>query len=301
MHLSFSIVKIEEEPDEDIPGFLKADPYFGHTGSVPQNAMYLSPCFIEHFLQWWDLFGSPVSIPIRHGKLFPSDEPKSKSLGDYLNTVKYKIVINPLVIGFFCTDQDTYLKVKGGESVGLKAKMNTFSVDLHARREVIRQHENEDETTLKTERKFHEIEIGLSDIDLRVIRSSKHRNRRQSSADPKNSTTAASAYYSMSGSASIPLSDQTDSTSSSSFRNQEQQYSFQWVDRNDYVTLEMVPQQQQIPCRSKVEVFPFVFSPMFSFVRQDNENDNERRDYLRQTHDCIFGKIMGKFKELILS
>lgn len=252
--------------------------------------MYFSPCFIEHFVQWWRLFGSPVSIPIRHGKLFPTGEPKSKSLGDHLNTVKYKIVINPLAIGFFCTDQDTFLNVKGGGSAGLKARMNAFSVDLHQRREVVRQHEDEDEAALKTERNFHEIEISLSDIDLRVIRASNHRNRRRDSSDAKN-TTGASVYRSMSGSASIPLSEST--SPSSSF---EKEYSFQWVDPSDYAILDSVPQQQQMPCKSRIEVFPFVFSPLFNFVRQDNEHDAERRDYLRQTHDCIFGKATSKFK-----
>jgi hypothetical protein len=297
VHLSFSIVKLEAELDESIPDFSKDDPYFSHTGSISQNAMYLSPCFIEHFVQWWRLFGSPVSIPIRHGKLFPTDAPDSKSLRDHLNTVKYKIVINPLAIGFFCTDQDTYLNVKGGGSAGLKARMNTFTVDLHARKEVVRQHEDEDEAVLKTERNFHEIEISLSDIDLRVIRASNRRHRRRDSTDAKAAATTAEAsvYRSTSGSESIPLSEHTDS---SSFGNQEKQYSFQWMDPNDYVILDSVPQQQQIPCRSRVKVFPFVFSPLFNFVRQDNKYETERRDYLRQTHDCIFGKAMGMFQTI---
>lgn len=245
------------------------------SGSVSQNAMYLSPCFIKHFMTWYRLFGSPISLPVRQGKLFPRDEPKSPSFGEHLDTVKYKIVVSPLGIGYFCTDDEAYLDVKGGGSAGLKARVNAFSVDLHSRKEVIKVDSptTSDEAT-KTERIFHEVELELHDIDLRVVKSS-HAKGLQT-ADNKSTSTS---YY---DAASFDEDDDENST----------KYSFQWVDSKDYVLLDSVPQQNNLS-RRKIEIHPFAFSPLLYYIKQNDEVGTERRQYLRGTHDCIMGKGMG--------
>lgn len=226
--------------------------------------MYISPCFIEHFTHWYQLLGSPVSIPIRQGRLFPRAEVKHKSFGDHLNTIKYKFVINPLTIGFFCTDEETYLNVKGGGSAGLKAAVLAFSVDLHQRREV----PVEVTFAKKTPMVFHEVEVELHDIDLRVIKMS-----------------------------SLQRSNET-SDATTSLLDDDESSSNQWVDINDYVILESVSQENTR--RTKVEVHPFAFSPLFYYVKQEDEDGIEKREYLRGTHDCVMGKGMGKIRNFIL-
>ncbi|KAG2234621.1 hypothetical protein INT48_003429, partial [Thamnidium elegans] len=231
VHLSLSIIKLHQPiPDSD---------------STSQNAMYISPCFIEHFSHWYGLLGSPISIPVRQGTLFPHDQEKSKSFGEHLNTVKYKFVINPLAIGFFCTDEESYMHVKGGGSAGLKALVSQFSVDLHQRREL-----NPVDASLKAEMSFHELEIELHGIDLRVIKASQSASVEEEVLD-----------------------------------------GFQWVDPRDYVILDSVSyaHQNHIPYK-KIGVHPFAFSPLFYYVRQNDEGSTASRDYLRQTHDCIMGK-----------
>lgn len=221
--------------------------------------MYISPCFIEHFSHWYKLLGSPVSIPIRQGKLFPRTEAKSKSFGEHLNTIKYKFVINPLVIGFFCTDEESYLNVKGGGSAGLKATVHAFSVDLHQRREVI-----VETTAVKTAMIFHEVEVELHDIDLRVIKMSQVSKTNESSSE------------------------------ATSIDDDEKSSGFQWADAKDYVILDSVPQVQENNSRhTKIEVHPFAFSPLFYYVKQEDEAGTEKREYLRETHDCIMEKGMG--------
>lgn len=228
--------------------------------STSQNAMYISPCFIEHFSHWYRLLGSPISIPIRQGSLFPHDAEKSKSFGEHLNTVKYKFVINPLAIGFFCTDEESYMHVKGGGSAGLKAVVSQFSVDLHQRREL-----NAVDPSLKAEMSFHELEIELHSIDLRVIKAS------------------------LSTASSVEVEDDDEE--------EEKEDKFQWVDPRDFVILDSVSFMHQNRIRyKKIGVHPFAFSPLFYYVRQNDEGSTSSRDYLRQTHDCIMGKGIGNYK-----
>lgn len=237
--------------------------------------MHLSPCFIEHFLEWYRMFGDSISLPIRHGKLFPTDEPKARSFGELLNTIKYKIVIDPLAIGMFFTDLETYLNIKGGGSVGLKARVSSFSVDLHQRREVVKSLQK------KTEISLHEVEVQLTDIDLRVIKAIHY--KKMDLQDQRSS-------YTKSTSESVPLSDaRTEATSS--FSAEDVNSSFQWIDSKDFIIMDSIT--RQLPRYSKTEVFPFAYSPLVHFVRQTDEQDMEKREYLRQTHDCIFGKGIG--------
>lgn len=244
--------------------------------------MHLSPCFIEHFLAWYRLFGSPISLPIRQGKLFPTDELKSKSFGELLDTIKYKIVIDPLALGLFFTDLETYLNIKGGGSVGLKARVGSFNFDLHQRREVIKS--NSFNGVSKTEINLPEAEVQLTDIDLRVIRAMRYRNM---NTTPSNRSTTTKSYpKSMS-----ELSDNHTDAASSSFSAEDSNSSFQWIDSKDFVIIDSVT--RQLPHYSKTEVFPFMYSPLFHYVRQTDEQDTEKRVYLRQTHDCIFGKGIG--------
>ncbi|GAA5805686.1 hypothetical protein HPULCUR_011209 [Helicostylum pulchrum] len=234
VHLSLSIIKLHKAPPD----------------ATSQNAMYISPCFIEHFSHWYRLLGSPISIPVRQGNLFPRDAEKSKSFGEHLNTVKYKFVINPLTIGLFCTDEESYMHVKGGGSAGLKALVSQFSVDLHQRREL-----NTVDPALKAEMSFHELEIELHAIDLRVIKAS------------------------------------LSATASDDDEEEEEADEFQWVDPRDFVILDSVSFAHQNHIRyKKIRVHPFAFSPLFYYVRQNDEGSTASRDYLRQTHDCIMGK-----------
>ncbi|KAL7329844.1 Protein SABRE [Mucor circinelloides] len=295
IHLSFSIVKLENDGSSlESPDFSKDDPYFDHTGNISQNAMYLSPCFVNHFQQWFRLFGSPISIPIRQGKLFPPAEVKAKSFGELLNTIKYKIVVNPLAIGLFISDQETYLNMKGCGSVGLKARVNSFSVDLHSRREMIRPNDVEavQDDLLKTEINFHEAEVELSDIDLRVIRARHRSNATHLSTTPSKSTSTSKPQSAKSISESTAYSEDHSyhGQEASSF-DQESHCSFQWIDAKDFVILDAV-HKQPLLSRSKIDVFPFAFSPLFYYMKQHDEPGAEKRDYLRRTHECTIGNGM---------
>ncbi|KAI9483680.1 MAG: golgi-body localization protein domain-containing protein [Benjaminiella poitrasii] len=278
IHLSFSVVKLKDKESNTSSPILSCidDP-----DDISQNAMYLSPCFIDHFKQWYRLFGSPISIPIRRGKLFREETVKSRSFGELLDTIKYKILIDPLAIGLFCTDERTYLKGKGDGTVGLKARVHSFRVDLHQQKEVIASPDNKPQP--KTERNFHEAEIELTDIDLRIIKVNRRRNK---------ATSAKSSGKSVSESVYTAATDYSYYNETIYSIDDDASYNFQWVDAKDFVVLDPVPQNPTLS-HLNVEMHPFAFSPLFYFVRQNDEEGASKRKYLRQTHDCTLGKSIG--------
>lgn len=252
--------------------------------------MHISPCFLEHSVDWYRMFGGPLTLPIRQGKLFPTEELKARSFGEILDTIKFKVVIDPLAIGMFFTDLETYLNIKGGGSVGLKARVSSFSVDLHQRREVTRSIAD-GSLQNKTDINLHEAEVQLTDIDLRVVKAVHYKNTDQGDQRaPNRSTTTKTYSKSFSESTSIPISDYA----TSSFSAEDDNSSFKWIDSKDFVILDSVT--RQLPHYTKTEVFPFAYSPLFHYVKQTDEVDTEKRQYLRQTHDCIFGKGIGKYR-----
>ncbi|KAG1238897.1 hypothetical protein G6F35_000370 [Rhizopus arrhizus] len=249
VHVSFSIAQLEQQtvapavPDDE-----------QHYGSrQPHNAMYLSQCFIDHFTAWYRLFGGPLSLPIRQGTLWPTEEKRAKAFGDHLDTLKYKVLLDSLSVGFFCSEEESCLK-NGRGSVGLKAHVRDFSIDLHSRREIV-----ENQGFIKVERSFHEAKLQMSDADLRAIKASGEKGR----AD-RMKTSMDSSFHNR------------HSFADSTYSAYESMYNCRWVDPGDYILLEPLSTGNKQPEYTNTEVHPFLFSPLIYFVKQ---NDQEG-DYL---------------------
>ncbi|KAI8880775.1 hypothetical protein K501DRAFT_275281 [Backusella circina FSU 941] len=255
VHLAFSIVKLQKNKDRP------------QDNKLSGNSMYLSPCFVEHFMNWFRMFGSPLSLPVREGKLFPSGESSPpKKFGEHLNTIKYKICVNPLAIGYFCTE-DEAIPDTGG-SAGLKAIVSSFSVDLHQRREIVKTKFNDMEP-VKTEMNFHEIELQLQEIDLRAVR-----------AEYTQKTQPVKTNYHVNPNEEY----QSDVYS---LHNETSQTNY-WIDSSDFVMLS-IKSMFENP-NTKINIHPFIFSPLFHYIRQSDEHGTEKRRYLRDTHECIMGR-----------
>ncbi|KAG1591659.1 hypothetical protein G6F48_003155 [Rhizopus delemar] len=249
VHVSFSITQLEQQtvtpsvPDDE-----------QHYGSrQPHNAMYLSQCFIDHFAAWYQLFGGPLSLPIRQGTLWPTEEKRAKAFGDHLDTLKYKVLLDSLSVGFFCSEEGSCLK-NGRGSVGLKAHVRDFSIDLHSRREIV-----ENQGFIKVERSFHEVKLQMSDADLRVIKASGEKGRTGRMKTSMDSS-----------------SHNRHSFADSTYSAYESMYNCRWVDPGDYILLEPLSTGNKQPEYTNTEVHPFLFSPLIYFVKQ---NDQEG-DYL---------------------
>lgn len=243
-----------------------------HYGSrQPHNAMYLSQCFIDHFAAWYQLFGGPLSLPIRQGTLWPTEEKRAKAFGDHLDTLKYKVLLDSLSVGFFCSEEGSCLK-NGRGSVGLKAHVRDFSIDLHSRREIV-----ENQGFIKVERSFHEVKLQMSDADLRVIKASGEKGRTGRMKTSMDSS-----------------SHNRHSFADSTYSAYESMYNCRWVDPGDYILLEPLSTGNKQPEYTNTEVHPFLFSPLIYFVKQNDQEGVNKQEYLRMTHDCIMNEKIGK-------
>jgi hypothetical protein len=260
IHLAFSIVKLPNRNDKFQGNILSG------------NSMYLSPCFVEHFMNWFRMFGSPLSLPVREGNLFSSAEiSPPKKFGEHLNTIKYKICVNPLAIGYFCTEEEA--ASDAGEAAGLKAIVSSFSVDLHQRREIVRTKSNNVEP-VKTGMNFHEIELQLQEIDLRAVRVEHIQKTKQAETN----------YH-------VNPDEEYQSDGRSQYN--EVSPKNYWIDENDFVMLAIKSVLGDPD--TVINVHPFIFSPLFHYIRQSDEYGTEKRRYLRDTHDCIMGRGFGKY------
>ncbi|KAI9315392.1 golgi-body localization protein domain-containing protein [Dichotomocladium elegans] len=283
IHMSISIIKLSSEKAE------KCD-----IATANMNSMHLSPGFIDHFVTWFRLFGGAVSYPLRSGSLYPRADPRpTKKFGKHMSSMKYKVMLHPLVIGYFykdeySSDNDRHIE-ETGDSVGLKGVVAGFNVDIHQQRVVIDVTDHKlDQKRLKANWPVHEAEIHLSSIDLRAVLAS-------FSGTMPSSLSSDSAAQTV-GAPSIVVGSSGDSTDDSSVvdpdlmdgldRNEnEENEPSDWVDPDDYVELE-----RTTPIHPpSVRVLPFVYSPLIYFLKQPSRADREKYRYLRETHNCIMG------------
>lgn len=259
------------------------------------NALHLSPGFVDHFLQWFRLFGGGMGLPIRAGSLFPKEDSRaSKKFGKHLSTVKYKIVTNSLSIGWFEKDEQSLYSINGtGQTVGMKASVSSFKVDLHQRR-IITKIDSEEfgRERIKPHWLLHEAQIQLSDLDLRVVQAT------YSNIDPGDEFeygrhAAVPSFVVDETSTLNSESTQTFGSNGSEFDESSSfsdNVSLDWVDLDDYVELDL----RTPDFRPSVSVFPMMFSPNICYFKQTNREDVERYHYLHGTHECILGSAMGE-------
>ncbi|KAI8059019.1 golgi-body localization protein domain-containing protein [Gilbertella persicaria] len=285
IHVSISIIKLSsyEEADTD-------------KGNITGNSMHLTPGFMEHFVSWFRLFGGAISYPLRSGSLFPKlDTRPSQKFGRHMKTMKYKIVVNPLTVGYFLKDTtieaDNVTTEELGEHVGLKGFVKNFSVDMHMQREIVNiSNYKLDQKRLKANWPISEAEVQLKNVDLRAVRATY-------SGEANDEFTATAAASSLSAE---NLSSHADYVSDSSvnglnmmeglnYKCNNDSDSSDWVDLDDFIEMGIsVP--NVLP---NVQVLPFAFTPCIYYLRQTNRDDMEKYKYLHKTHDCILGTAIG--------
>ncbi|KAI9263182.1 golgi-body localization protein domain-containing protein [Phascolomyces articulosus] len=281
IHLSISIVKIAAEKPEKID-----------ITNATMNSMHLTPGFIDHFVTWFRLFGGAMSYPMRNGPLFPRLDPRpTKKFGKHMRSMKYKVVLHPLTIGYFYKDQNSIedRRVEDmGDSVGLKALVSAFNVDIHQRREMtdVENHKL-DQKRLKANWPMHEAEVHLKSIDLRAVHV-QYSATKDSEASQYSTSIPSVAVEGMTGSG-----DSSDNNSGldpdlmdglDRDENEDTEPS-DWVDFDDFIELQVM-HPDIVPI---VQVLPFAYSPCMYYLKQTNRADREKYRYLRNTHNCIMG------------
>jgi hypothetical protein len=285
-------------PSRDSPrdvNLEEIEPSIEAVGDQGHNSFHFTPQAIAHFRRWWSLFDGTMSLPIRHGHVFPSTGAPSKKFGKHCATIKYRFSIAPLYISHTYA-QESWSEWRRGETsaVGLKAKIGRFNVDLHQReQETVTRRDSETEPKIVRHKAFYMAEVDLDSVDLRVI----------------------TALFQEEEKASIPIPDSEEDESNvapppaETFEGSTQDA--QWYDHNDFNDSGHVFQDVD----PKIRVFPFLVSPRFTYFRHveaapaqeggdhsqhDHENEHQSGPVKPTTkfgteasHVCLMGRATG--------
>lgn len=222
------------------------------------NSIHLSPRTFQQFFKWWKLFASNMTLPIRRGKLFGALKESTK-FSQHLFTLKFAFNFTSLFISHMYRDETIQEDENKIECIGIRAKMDSFNVDLHQRKEPrIQVHKGLSKKTRIQKMNFNIGEVHLSGIDLRVVQASfkqyLYKNNIESDEE--------SSKYNI-------------------FDNDKQ-----WFDIQDYEEA-FVPSLRK--CSRDVHISPLMFSKRFSYLRNTGETVSKDSMYVfgnEDTHEC---------------
>lgn len=240
------------------------------------NAMQLSPGGLRTFKQWWKAFAG--TFPVRMGKLF-GEQSVSPKFGEHLYSISYVADVSPLFITHVTHSIDVHaLKQKyfdTAEFAGLKAKASHFVMDLHQRKEVLLEYQEELEKTKRVMRlKFLEAEVSVFEIDLRTVYAKLNRV------------------------------DYVEEKSDSKFDIFDDDMS--WYDITDFKESNYIDVENYVP---DVRIKPMLYSPQFIYIKHALYGDKfqvDPKSYKRikpfknnLSHGCSIGRPPSlPFKEL---
>ena len=137
------------------------------------SSMHFTPKATAHFIAWWKLFNSTMSLPIRQGKLFPNAPPPSKKFGRNLATIKYRFDLYDMYLSHMYTQVVPELwKAGKTRSLGVKGKIGRWRMDLHQRRqERIVKNEKLGRTNVVAHKPFYAINLILDEVQARLIQA----------------------------------------------------------------------------------------------------------------------------------
>lgn len=220
------------------------------------NSIHLSPRTFQQFFNWWKLFASNMTLPIRRGRLF-GEQKKSTKFSQHLFTIKFAFNFTSLFISHIYRDETIQEDVNKVECIGVRAKMDSFNVDLHQRKEPrIQVHEGLSRKTRIQKMNFNIGEVHLSGIDLRVIQASFKQDLYS------NAETSEESKYNI-------------------FDNDKQ-----WFDIQDYEEA-FVPSLRS--CARDILISPLMFSKRFSYLRNTGDISGDYVDQVlgnEDTHQC---------------
>lgn len=251
--------------------------------SKAYNSVHLTPRFFTHFFSWWSMFSGAMSLPVRQGTLWPSLEKSSKKFGRHLATIKYNLLLSPLYMSHIYKHKDA--EDYGSDVVsatGLKARFDSFMLDLHMRREEFRtvvqapKNQSDSKQNQTTGMRINQVQLDLIRTDVRAVSAS---IAAINSDDVDNATSEDIASYNQESiiadlsKFTIPDND------------------WGWVDMDDFIELGWVLPSNRHP---ETQILPLAFAPHFTYFRQTDHADNISGDPNRTsafgnepTHHCV--------------
>lgn len=255
----------------------------------PYNTIHLSPKGFAHFFNWIHTFGGNLSLPIRTGPLFPSSDGPKKKFSHHLATLKYNLDLKPLYLSHVYKGNSD-LEKHHFDMIGLKARIQSFVLDLHQRSEErIRKNPVSGKERKSSHMAMYRGQLDLEETDLRALTATyKSDLTLEASAskalkDPLNPKEAPrGAHATKYGNFDLPDEDVS------------------WIDLDDYVELDTVL-PETIP---KCKIVPMAYSPKFVYdrdttPRNDHPSDKEhplpeQRFGFEKTHFCSMANSLGR-------
>lgn len=246
------------------------------------NAIHLSPETFAHFKKWWHMFDSSTSMPPRHGKLYMSPEerrdlkqaPKKVSFGKTMHTVKYMIQLSQL---FIChlyrhpENEDEASKHTRSAATGIKLKTDAFMMELHQRREPVK-----DSDVWKM--KLNAGEIDFASCDIRVLSAifkeecAQGALARHMGLKDDVSSLGSSSNNNTSAHGTTTSSSHAGSSRVGTFQISDGDFS--WIDMDDFVEINESTPDGKSP---EVAVIPMLYTPRWTYFR---ETDHEHKEYM---------------------
>lgn len=254
--------------------------------SKTYNSVHLTPRFFTHFYSWWAMFSGAMSLPIRQGKLWPGVEKSSKKFGRHLATIKYNLLLSPLYMSHVYKHKDAEDYGAGVVSAtALKARLDSFMLDLHQRREDFRtlvqapKGQEDSKQNQTTGMRINQVQLDLIRMDVRAVSAS---IAGTDSEDVDNATEEDMASYNQEcltadlSKFTIPDND------------------WGWVDMDDFIELGWILPSNRHP---ETQILPLAFTPRFTYFRQTDHANNISGDVNRRsafgnepTHHCVMSQ-----------
>ncbi|KAF2851641.1 hypothetical protein T440DRAFT_478179 [Plenodomus tracheiphilus IPT5] len=251
--------------------------------SKTYNSVHLTPRFFTHFYSWWAMFSGAMSLPVRQGKLWPGVEKSSKKFGRHLATIKYNLLLSPLYMSHIYKHKDAEDYGAGVVSAtGLKARLDSFMLDFHQRREVFRtivqapKDQKDSQQNQTTGMKINQVQLDLIRTDVRAVSASiagtdsddvDHATADDLASFNQDYLTADLSKF------TIPDND------------------WGWVDMDDFIELGWILPSNRHP---ETQILPLAFAPRFTYFRQTDHANNISGDQHRSsafgneaTHHCV--------------
>ncbi|KAF4550611.1 Golgi-body localization protein domain-containing protein [Elsinoe fawcettii] len=245
------------------------------------NSVHLTPRFFTHFLKWWSLFSGVMSLPVRQGPLWGSQEKSSKKFGRHLATIKYNLLLSPVFISHMYKHKDAEdFSADSVAVTGLKMKIDSFMLDLHQRREYFEIPGNKDGEPKRTSgMRINQGQLDFISGDFRAVSANIRGTSKEDveHVDEDGISTYQSTPVTVDMSRfTIPDND------------------FTWIDMDDFVELDWILPQESNP---ETKILPLGSAPRFTYFRQTDHGDSVSGDTTRSspfgdepTHYCVMSK-----------
>lgn len=250
------------------------------SSSRSYNTVHLTPRFFTHFFAWWSMFGGPMSLPIRQGRLWPGIEKSSKKFGRHLATIKYNLLLAPLFLSHIYKHKEAEDYTEDVVSAtGLKIRLDSFMLDMHQRREEFFTQDRGRMTQTKTSgMKIHKAQLDLLSADIRAVSAS------IAGTTPEGLQKATAS--------TLVTQHETGVTDLSKFTIPDNDFS--WIDMDDFVELDWILPSEATP---DTKIMPLAYAPRFTYFRQTDHGDTIAGDPDRRspfgnepTHFCIMSQ-----------